>query len=197
MYFLPLNLRKIDIINPNWTRPADVVKLRGSEYLTEVFTTDFLNKLSTVAEIAGVMIFNKSKQPNPVNAHIDVALINEKPTYINYGLNIAFDDSTDIPSTMRWYTRKFPSVEKRIQMTAGNTPHINFTIAELSLAAEHTIDEFVTLVRTDVPHTVSCGNGRRTCVSIRFKENHDWETATNLFNNAFNQEGCFATPLPL
>jgi hypothetical protein len=187
MYFLPLNLKKFDVIKPDWVRPTDVVKLRSSEYASEIFTTSFLEKLSTISKISGVMIFNKINHPSPTVAHADIALINNQPIYINYGLNIVFDDSTDFPSTMRWYSRRFPKLEKKILISAGNTPYMNFTMGELSLEAEHCIDEFVTLVRTDVPHAISSGNGLRTCISIRFHNNHDWDVAVDLFNKTFNQ----------
>ena len=187
MCFLPLNVKKIDVIKPTWVRPTDVIKWRGSDYLNEIFTSPFLDKLSTILEISGVMIFNTINQPNPFHAHIDVALINSKPVYNKYGLNIVFDNSTDIPSAMRWYTRRFPNIEKKILFSAGNTPYMNFNMEELLLKTEYSIDEFVTLVRTDIPHAISSGNGRRTCISIRFKEKYDWGTATNLFNKTFNQ----------
>jgi len=187
MCFLPLNLKKFDVINPSWVRPTDVVKWRGSDYLTEIFTPAFVDKLSTISEILGVMIFNKINHLNHNFAHVDVALINEELVYIHYGLNIVFDDSTDVPSTMRWYTRRLPWLERKILLSAGNTPYMNFTMAELSLEAEHSINDFVTLVRTDIPHSISSGNGRRTCISVRFKNNYDWDTATNLFNKTFNQ----------
>ena len=187
MCFLQLNIKKFDVINSNWVRPTDKVKWRSSEYLTDMFTTDFLNKLSTISEITGVMIFNKINHSNPFNAHIDIELINEKPVYINYGLNFVFDDSTDINSTMRWYTYKRPWIEKKVLFSAGKTAFMNFTMEELILDTEHSIDEYVTLVRTDIPHTIFSGNGLRTCISIRFKKNYDWDTATNLFNKTFNQ----------
>jgi len=186
MYFLPLNLKKFEVINPNWVRPTDIVKWKGNDYVNEIFIPSFLEKLSTISEISGVIIFNKINHQNPINAHIDVALINDQPVYINYGLNIVFDDSTDIASTMRWYSHRFPWLEKKIILSAGNTPYMDFSIAELSLETEYNINDFVTLVRTDIPHAVSSGNGRRTCISIRFKNNYDWETATNLFNKTFN-----------
>ena len=72
-------------------------------------------------------------------------------------------------------------------MSVGNTPYMNFSMAELSLEAEHCIDEFVTLVRTDVPHAISSGNGNRTCISIRFHKNYEWDVAVDLFNKTFNQ----------
>ena len=187
MYFLPLNLKKFDVLNTNWVRPTDVVKWQGSEHLNEVFTTSFLEKLSTISKISGFMIFNKINHQSPPNAHADVVLINNQHVYINYGLNIVFDDSTDFPSTMRWYSRRFPKLEKKILMSVGNTPYMNFSMAELSLEAEHCIDEFVTLVRTDVPHAISSGNGNRTCISIRFHKNYEWDVAVDLFNKTFNQ----------
>jgi hypothetical protein len=191
MYFLPLNLKKFDVINPNWVRPKDITTLddneysevnwKGSEYINEVFTASFLEKLSTISEISGFLIFNKINCQSPSAAHIDVAFINNQPTYINYGLNIVFDDNIDFPSKMQWYSCKVPLSE------TGPTSLMNFSMEELILEDEHCIDEYVTLVRTNVPHSISCGNSCRTCISIRFHNNYDWGTATNLFNKTFNQ----------
>jgi len=187
MYFLPLNLKKIDVVRPDWVRPMDMVKWKGADYAKEVFTDSFLEKLSSIAKVSGLMIFNKMRQHNPVTAHIDVALINNKPIYINYGLNVVFDDSTDMSSKMQWYTRKNPEIQKHVLISPGNTPYINFSTSELTLESEYSIDEYITLVRTDIPHSICSGNGIRTCVSLRFHENHDWEKAVELFNKTFNQ----------
>jgi hypothetical protein len=187
MFFLPLNLKKIDVVSPNWVSPKNMVIWKDEDYVKEIFVPSFLEKLSSISKVIGAVIFNKTKHQIDSNAHVDVELINNQLVYINYGLNIVFDNSTDIPSKMKWYSRRFPNMEKKVLMSAGNTPYMNFDIGELYLEAEHCINEYVTLVRTDVPHSISLGNGHRTCISVRFDENYDWDTATNLFNKTFNQ----------
>lgn len=187
-YFLSLNVQKKDVIRTDWVRPTDVkIAWKDLKYVQEIFTSEFLTKLQTVAEVSGMMLFNRIDQHDPQIAHTDVALVNDEIINVNCGLNIVFDDSTDIKSNMRWYSIKYPNREKQASFTSANTPYLNYHINELKLEAEQCIDDFVTLVRTDVPHTISSGNGCRTCISIRFKDSINWTDAVNRFNATFNQ----------
>lgn len=187
-YFLPLNLNKNDVISESWVRPTDVrVGWLDIDYVKNMLTTEFFEKLGGVNNVSGAMIFNKINHQNPNIAHVDIAMNNEKIVYVNYGVNIVFDDSTDILGTMRWYSINNPNKLPRVLFTTAKTPYINFYNIELTLEREYVISDTVTLVRTDVPHSVSSGNGNRTCISIRFKHNFDWDTAVDHFNKTFNQ----------
>jgi hypothetical protein len=187
-YFLPININKNDVINPSWVRPNDVkVEWRGVDYVKDMLTTEFFEKLGGLTSISGAMIFNKINHKNPSIAHADVFVIEDELFYKNYGLNIVFDESTDMPGTMRWFSINNPKEKPNLLFTIAKTPYLNFDNSEITLEQEHVILDTVTLVRTDVPHSISSGNGIRTCISIRFKHNFDWDIAYDHFNKMFNQ----------
>lgn len=188
-YFLPLNIEKKDIFKPNWIRPNVVpVKWEKIDYVKSIFSEYFFDKLNSIKEIEGTMIFKKIYHQNPIDAHIDINIHNNKVILIPYGLNIVFDDNTDMKSKMCWYSPKNEINEQQIKYTIAKTPYINYSIKDLILQEEQYFGEGVALVRTDVPHAIFSGKKNRTCLSIRFKNyNEGWENGYNLFNNAFNQ----------
>lgn len=188
-YFLPLNIDKREIFNTSWKRPiGHKVQWKEVDYVKDMLTPYFFNKLQSVAQITGTMIFNKINHQNPDNAHIDIAMVNNKIQYIPYGLNIVFDDSTDITSTMRWYSHKKPIDKVEVLYSLAGTAYISYPVEELVLEEEHNIDNLVTLVRTNVPHAISSGNRFRTCISIRFKyPDNEWYNGYKLFDKLFNQ----------
>jgi len=188
-YFLPLNIEKKDIFKPNWIRPYNgKVKWKNINYVKSIFSDYFFDKLNSIKEIEGTIIFNKMYHENPIDAHTDIYVYNNKVIFIPYGLNIVFDDNKDMKSKMCWYSTKNETNEQQISWSIGNTPYINYSIKDLILQEEQYFGNGIALVRTDVPHAIFSGKKFRTCISIRFK-NYDggWENGYNLFNNAFNQ----------
>lgn len=189
-YFLVLNVNKTDVINPSWVMPYTKILWKDAEYLKTVLTPDFFNKLNSVAPVSGAMIFNKINNQNPWEAHTDVYIQDGEARLYTQALNIVFDQSTDIKGTMKWYSNKNPSDTLDVKFTPLNTPITVQPISELIFEEETCIDEKVTLVRTDVPHIIVSGNNFRTCVSIRFKKNYEWETIVQILDQAFNQSDC-------
>lgn len=185
-YYLPLDLDKKEILSSTFKRQYVGVKWENIEYVKNILTHNFFTKLSSLAEITGAMIFNKIHHQTPDNAHIDIDTASNKLFFIPYGLNIVFDSSTDMKSSMRWYSHKGPH-ENIVQTSKDGTKFLSFPISSLNLEEEYCIDEKPVLVRTDVPHTIYSGNGFRTCISIRFMYyKNDWESGYHLFDQAFN-----------
>jgi hypothetical protein len=196
-YYLPLNVRKDTILKPNFVKPLDGndngiyknhrVQIIEGDCLDNWFTKEFSNKLKSVSDIWGVVIFNHKEIYTALDAHVDVLLDKDNNPYaLNYGVNVVFDDSTDIQGVMRWYSMKNPQSENDIQINPGKTPYFNFKIDELILEEEYYISDLVTLVRSSVPHNATSGNEFRTCIHILFKDNFDWEIAVEKFNKTFN-----------
>jgi len=189
-YYLSCNVHRNSVIKSTWVRPIEHIVYKDRNYVKEVLTEEFCEKLTTIDDIGGIIIFNRWRDYIPSIAHVDFENNSDRTLDLvrtNAGLNIVFDDSTDIKGTMRWYSLKNSACEKSVEFTEANTPYLSYSIDQLNLEAEYCITDFVTLVRTNVPHSVSAGNQPRTCISIRFCSNMDWEAAVDKFNKAFNK----------
>jgi hypothetical protein len=185
-YYLPINVNRNDVVKPSWVRPTEYITTRDKDYAKDMLTEEFYEKLTSIDEISLVMIFNQLKNYYPMMAHVDLGMPDGEPVETHVGLNIVFDDSTDSKGTMRWYSPKDSSKEKKVAFTPTKTAYLNYMTNQLNLEAEYCIADLVTLVRTNVPHAVSAGNKPRTCISLRFASNMDWETAVEKFNKTFN-----------
>jgi hypothetical protein len=189
-YYLPININRNDAIKSTWNRPIEFIDSKDTNYAKEILTEEFYTKLTTIDDITNVMVFNSHQNYYPTEAHIDITQysgIEINPSSTNVGLNIVFDDSTDIKGTMRWYSLKDSTKNKKVEFTSAKTPYLSYATDQLNLEAEYCIGELVTLVRTNVPHAVSSGNKPRTCISLRFRNNMDWVEAFVKFNKMFNQ----------
>jgi hypothetical protein len=197
-YYLPLNIIRDSVFKSEWSRPSKGLNteipsyrnllVKDGSYAKEIFTTEFYEKLRSISEISLIFIFIHKNNYDSQMAHIDILRgPDNKITYIHSGLNIVFDDSTDVSGTMRWYSLKDNTNITKIEYAAAVAPYLSYQIDELNLEEEYCISDFVTLVRTDVPHTTISGNDYRTCISVRFKDNFDWDTVVKKFDNTFNQ----------
>ena len=196
-YYLPLNVKKNDVMSPEFVRPMEgkdngiylkhKVKIVGSDIVESWFVPEFVEKLKSISEIWGAVIFNHKEVYKTLDAHTDVLFDDDqKPYLIHYGVNVVFDDSTDMRGAMRWYSMKDQTTDDDVRINPANTPYVNFKIEELNLEDEYLISDYVTLVKTDIPHNATSGNEFRTCLHIIFKENFDWETAVEKFSKTFN-----------
>jgi hypothetical protein len=191
-YYLPLRIRRDDILKSGFVRPSNLdsvyITLENSDYVNKIFKSEFVEKITSLSDIWGVIIFNLNSNQDHTETytHTDVTYNNNGDViYVNSALNIVFDDSTDIPGTMRWYSNKYPVDLNNVALSHANSPYLHFNINDLTLEDEYCISEFVTLVRTNVPHSISSGNQYRTCISIRFTDDFDWNIAVEKFNKLF------------
>lgn len=186
-YYLPLNVKRDDVVKSTWVRPTEDITTRDGKYAKEMLTEEFYEKLVGIDEISLVMIFTRLQEYYPIVAHVDMGeMVNGEAHKTHAGLNIVFDDSTDTKGVMRWYSLKDPNKEKKISLTPAKTAYIQYMTNQLNLEAEYCISDLVTLVRTDMPHAVSAGNQPRTCISLRFRSNIEWDAAVEIFNKTFN-----------
>lgn len=191
-YYLPLNIDRGDILNSSVTISTDTaIQAYGKPWVESILTPNFYRRLTGVLDVTGAMVFNKVDNHKPEIAHTDIELVDGQILYKPYALNIVFDTSTDMQSKMCWYSTNTPLEKIGVKYSLAGTPYQSFLIGELNLEDEYCIDNMVTLVRTNVPHTIYSGNGCRTCISIRFVyPDREWNTGYSLFNSEFNQPNC-------
>lgn len=162
-YAFKLKFSVNEIINPNWKKPfAEQFFVKNYDTRPEweeIINLNFLNLLETTLPITRLMIFNKPKNWELKDAHIDPGVL--------FALNIVANVSD---AKMQWF-KPISSEKKEISYSKANTPYLNYEEKELIMLHEDCIDSKVYIVRTDIPHRIKIGNSSRTCISFRFKYN--------------------------
>jgi len=111
-------------------------------------------------------------------AHIDYYSTGE---LANPGLNYVIGGKG---SLMRWY--KMPYIDVPIKISPSGARYTEYSIDDLELIEETDLKENkLTLVRTDIPHTIYVKNAPRICISIRLKPkiHQSWESTVNFYKN--------------
>lgn len=174
-YVFKLKFSVDKIINPNWKKPFFeyffVKNYDTRPEWEEIINPNFLDLLETTMPIARLMVFNKPKNWSTTDAHIDPGVL--------FALNIVPNVSN---AKMQWF-KAISSEKKEISYSKANTPYLNYQEKELALIHEASIDNRISIVRTDVPHRIKIGNSSRTCISFRFKCNFkSWDEVYNFYD---------------
>ena len=112
----------------------------------------------------GIMLFYRPANYNTNIAHIDTNKYDHSKVYAS-ALNWVIGGKN---SMMHWYD--LPDKLPPVKMTKATSTYQSWTISELVEINQVNIDNQVTLVRVDLPHSVSVDNEPRWCFSARFKD---------------------------
>lgn len=195
-YYLPLKIKTTDVLRKDWINPfngdeGNLIKLFSGDYASTVLTDVFLQKFDMIGPINGVIVFHKDNFDPELGAHVDCYKSSDdsEPLLALAGVNLVLDQGVNT-SAMQWFKLKddTSTTANPIKLTNINSLYVEWSPKELDLVEEYSILEYPTLVRTNVPHTVRTGDGRRTCISLRFDSPcTTWEELYSLFDKAFNQ----------
>ena len=135
---------------------------------SSIFNTEWLNYMDSInLPVSRTMLFYRIPIANDLpslGAHIDInrdSLTECVPWAINWVIE---GDN----SKMTWY--KLPNDDKagyQIKRTMSNTPFVEWSVNDLIKIDQHEIKNCLTLVKTDVPHSITMGTGPRWCISVR------------------------------
>lgn len=190
-YYVPLNIKTKNVLRPDWENIKEIQEFGIRKYpraeIKSLLNPSFFYVLDTVLPIYTMTVFTTG--PNfTTETHIDIAEIHNGEVLIGcHAINLVVHKGPEI-GYMRWYkSKKDDGLD--VTYTPANTPKLGFEKSNLDLVEEHQINEYVTLVRTDVPHDIETFNSTRICFSIRFKYNDTykhWENAVSMVSKAFH-----------
>jgi len=158
----------------------DVSELNNSMNIqvvdSSIFNTEWLDYMESI-EIPiyrAVLFYRYPSDSVKTYAHIDInkTITGTVPWAINWV--IEGDDSK-----MVWYN--FPkdhydlSKSDCIERTMANTPYVSWKINDLTEIEQREIKNVSTLVRTDIPHSITMGKVPRWCISIKRSLPYTWE----------------------
>jgi hypothetical protein len=139
----------------------------------ELFDPDWVNNLcvATDNEITSAMLFFRPAHWQEATAHIDFNTNVMKQTgvitTIPAAVNLIYDGALD-DSEMVWYYA--PEIkDSDVKWTAADTAYLEYLSEDLIEMSRCCMGNYVTLVRTDVPHNIIMQKRSRLCVSLRLR----------------------------
>jgi len=130
-------------------------------------------------DVATAVIFYKPPGYQPTHAHIDVTRSNDQGP-VTCALNFTIGGGN---SSMVWYWQKIAT--NRLEYVADGIPAAMFPVEQLAELHSYHVGPTFTLVRTNIPHAIRCGQLARWCVSLRVRHGilKTWEDAVGFFKN--------------
>jgi hypothetical protein len=151
---------------------------------THLFNTDWLNYMASIEfPIEYAMLFYRipnlySSTAHLATAHVDVNGNNKSLKYVPYAINWVIEGQD---SEMIWYN--LPEKYQDIKYTMANTPYVDWLVTELDEIDKANIQNYFTLVRTDVPHRVQVNEKPRWAISVRSSALVTWNEVVNHFRS--------------
>lgn len=129
------------------------------------------------------MIFVSYPNLTPIHAHVDGFAEPYVGTGV-FGLNFVPFGSGD----MIWYDvlpEFLPIEERPTEISKANTEYKLISVDELKEIKRHNIGKSLTLIRSDVLHTIQTTTEERWCVSLRFRDSsiRTWDDVLNKFSH--------------
>lgn len=191
-YYLPLNIKTESVLNPNWREVIpdlgdNFIKKYNVDTLQLLLEKVFFQKLNLISPVWHMLVFQSNKH-HVGSCHLDVSYATDSfIKYHPYAINLVVHEGPEIGS-MNWYKQK---VERQFEVsyTYNGIIKVETNKDELELVDTCSIDDIVTLVRTNIPHNVAAKNSKRICFSIRLhqrKEELPWEQVVDIFRKMFN-----------
>ena len=118
------------------------------------------------------LLFYRGPGMTSKEAHVDTHA--ETHQFVNFAINWVLGGKD---SKMHWYKLPDMRVASTVKDPKTSVPYTTFQFKDLEYLESCEITNEVTLVKTNLPHSVTMGNEPRWCISARVKHNNDvvWE----------------------
>lgn len=149
----------------------------------DVFNREWLDQLEhQVGEINIVLIFSRPEHMSTKVAHVD--LTNSlKPVWFSLNWTL-----TGKSSYMLWHEPPENHLEiKNVDNTMSNDFFLHWPVQELPVIDQYEITNQMTLVRTDIPHSIIVNSEPRISIAVRPTISADidysWDKAVEFYRN--------------
>jgi hypothetical protein len=149
---------------------------------TRIFNQDWLDYMQSIGiPVVRAMLFYRNSMCIQKNAHVDLRGpdSNGNISYINYAMNWVLGGKD---SEMIWYNLPDKNIDVKYSM--ANTPYIQWPISTLEEIERVNIQNSLTLIRTDIPHSIQVQSEPRWCISARSDiSGYSWQQAVDHFRS--------------
>jgi hypothetical protein len=147
-----------------------------------IFNQDWLDYMQSIGiPVHRTVLFYRNSMFTQTNAHVDLARAgsNGNITRITYAMNWVLGGKD---SEMIWYKLSDENID--VKYTMANTPYAQWPISTLEEIERVNVKNSLTLIRTDVPHSVQVQIEPRWCISARSDiHGYTWQQAVEHFRS--------------
>jgi len=162
-----LKIKLDNFLNPKWKLPKPT-GLYGiwNPMAEEVFSGAWLEYMKSIdIPIYNAMVFYRGPGASTKEVHVDISKT-DPLELTNYGFNWCIGGTE---SSMVWYEIPGDGTvkEEDVIWTAAKTPYVAWKYEEVKEIERANIGREMTLVKTDLPHSIQMGKEPRWCISAR------------------------------
>jgi hypothetical protein len=173
-----LNLDIREAINKSWTWPRPKAQTEMWSVLgKECFNKDWLTYVHNLGlNFSHILLFYRAPYVSSRHAHIDIREGDFKP--INFAVNWIIGGAG---SKMNWYSVVNDNSITATKDSETRAPYKTYQLSDLELIETCEINDAATLVKTDLPHSITMGHEPRWCISTRVypQDNITWDEIIN------------------
>jgi hypothetical protein len=147
----------------------------------QIFNQDWLDYMRSIGiPVVRAMLFYRNSMSTQKNAHVDLSGpdSNGNISYVNYSMNWVLRGKA---SEMIWYN--LPGENVNVKYSMANTPYIQWPVSTLEEIERVNIQNSLTLIRTDIPHSIQVQAEPRWCISARSASWFTWQQAVDHFRS--------------
>lgn len=162
--YYQLKIDITDALNPRWRFPVPTGNYGiWTPPAPFIFSSKWLEYTSDLGlNFHHALLFYRGSNMTSKEAHVDTHPAGQG--YVKSALNwvIGGDESE-----MHWYDMPSPEAATVVKDPKTKVPYTTFQFKDLTLIESTKIKNEVTLVRTDLPHSITMGTSPRWCISAR------------------------------
>lgn len=142
----------------------------------EIFSEQWLNYTKELGiDFTHALLFYRGPNTTSKEAHVDTHAESHK--FVNFAVNWVIGGAG---SKMHWFKLPDMKVASTVKDPKTNVPYTTFQYKDLEYIESCSISNQVTLVKTDVPHSITMGREPRWCISARVMNDQlTWEEIIN------------------
>lgn len=172
--FYRLKINTAGALNPSWKMPQHNGQYGiWSPPAEKIFSKEWLEYTGALGiDFHHALLFYRGPYATSKEAHVDTHAEDHK--FVRFAVNwvIGGDESE-----MHWYKMPDMSAASTVKDPKTNVPYTTFQFRDLELLESCKIADEVTIVKTDLPHSVTMGKEPRWCISARLQYGNEptWE----------------------
>lgn len=138
----------------------------------EIFSDNWLEYTKNLGiDFKHALLFYRGPNTTSKEAHVDTHATSHK--FVNFAINWVIGGRE---SSMHWYKLPDMKVASVVKDPTTSVPYTTFQFKDLEPIESCSISDQITLVKTEIPHSITMGSDPRWCISARIADDKmTWE----------------------
>jgi hypothetical protein len=175
-----LKIDTTDALNPSWSMPIPKNNYGiWAPKAENIFSKTWLEYTAGLGiDFKHALLFYRGPNTTSREAHVDTHA--DDHSFVNFAVNWVIGGAN---SKMNWYKMPPDGAATIVKDNTSDVPYTTFQFKDLEYIESCKIVNEVTLVRTNLPHSITMGSEPRWCISARVGKDKDtsWDDIVEQF----------------